>query len=337
MKKRAKELKSLLNAIKGTPVLVVGDLILDRYLWGEVERISQEAPVPIVDVKRSEDRLGGAGNVARTLRNLGATVTISGIVGADTDGVEVLGLFKREGIGCGGVIEDSKRPTTLKTRIMGRGQQMVRFDLEDRRLPDQEARARFAKDVEERISEVKAVIVSDYGKGTISSEVMNVLDAANPSTKLGSGLKPVMVDPHPRNYDLYKNISIAKPNRKEAEAASGISIHDRESAERAAEILIKRWNAEMIVLSLSEDGLLILSKDESKPIVIPTVAQEVFDVSGAGDAVVAIFTASLAAGADPKLAGELANLGAGVVVSEIGTVPVNISKLEHLIDRYDSL
>lgn len=330
------ELFGTLQKIVDQPVLVVGDLILDRYIWGDVDRVSQEAPVPVVDVKRSEERLGGAGNVARNLRNLGARVNICALIGDDDEGRVLLALLEKEGIAADGVVTDRTRPSTLKTRIMSRGQQIVRIDRESRAQQVNALRESFAALVDAHVTPTKAVVISDYGKGVISKEIMHKLHQHNEQQRIGLKSRPLMVDPHPTNYELYAPITMAKPNRKEAEAAAGLKIVDRATALEAAQRLLKRWQSEMLVLSLGEDGLLIASPEYPEGKFIDTVAQQVFDVSGAGDAVAAIFTAAIAVGASPAVAGDLANIGAGVVVSEVGTVPVNLAKLKREIERLGS-
>ncbi|NDC39182.1 MAG: D-glycero-beta-D-manno-heptose-7-phosphate kinase [Proteobacteria bacterium] len=330
------QLHAALQRIVDQPILVVGDLILDRYIWGDVERVSPEAPVPVVDVRRSEERLGGAGNVARNLRNLGARVSLCALIGDDEEGRILLSLLEGDGIAADGVVTDRTRPSTLKTRIMSRGQQLVRIDRESRAQQGGALRESFAALVDAHVAPSKAVVLSDYGKGVISREIMGRLHQQHAQRAIGLRARPLMVDPHPANYDIYAPITMAKPNRKEAEAASGLKIVDRASALEAAHRLLKRWQSEMLVLSLGEDGLLILSGDNPDGTFMDTVAQQVFDVSGAGDAVVAIFTAAMATGASPAVAGDLANIGAGVVVSEVGTVPVNLGKLKREIDRLGS-
>jgi D-beta-D-heptose 7-phosphate kinase/D-beta-D-heptose 1-phosphate adenosyltransferase len=327
------DLLNALEKIADQPVLVVGDLILDRYIWGDVERVSPEAPVPVVDVRSSEERLGGAGNVARNLRNLGARVSVCGLIGDDDEGRSVLALLEQEGISAEGVVTDRNRPTTIKTRIMSRGQQIVRIDRESRSQPASAMRESFAALVEAHLTASRAVVVSDYGKGVITKELMQRFHQLHAQQGVGLGVRPLMVDPHPSNYEIYNPITMAKPNRKEAEAVAGMRIFDKASALEAAQRLVKRWGCEMLVLSLGEDGLLIVSSGDATGKFIDTVAQQVFDVSGAGDSVVAIFTAAIATGATPAVAGDLANIGAGVVVSEVGTVPVNLAKLKRDIER----
>lgn len=328
------ELFETLDKIRGLPILVAGDLILDRYIWGTVERISPEAPVPIVLVKRTEDRLGGAGNVVRNLRNLGVNVSVSGFVGDDDEGRAVLKLMELDGIEKEGVIIDRSRPTPLKTRVIAASQQVVRIDRENPGAPPAPGlNEGVAAYIDQKLDQTKAVIVSDYGKGTVSNVLLEKLHAARDGKRLGLGVRPLMLDPHPENYGRYKGITIAKPNRKEAEIASGVKITSRESAVEAGKVLIERWDAEMMLVSLSELGLVIVRAGDDKGIALQTVARTVFDVSGAGDTVTAVFTAALAAGATPQVAGDLANIAAGTVVSEVGTVAVNVDKLRDEIEH----
>ncbi len=328
-----KEMLAILDRIQNIRILVVGDLILDRYIWGSVERISPEAPVPIVDSKRSDDRLGGAGNAARNLRTVGASVDICGFIGNDTEGEALLSLLERDGIGKEGVIVERGRPTSLKTRVIAQGQQMLRIDRESRAPHASSLREGFAAVVDAHIDQSQAVILSDYGKGCVSQTLMKKFKEARKQGRIGLNVRPLMVDPHPASYDIYDEICVAKPNRKEAEAASGVIIDSIDSASFAAKTLLDRWKANMMVITLGEDGLIIQNKDEDKPLAIATVAREVFDVSGAGDTVTALFAAALAAGASPTIAGELANIGAGIVVSEVGTVAVDRKRLVEEIER----
>lgn len=327
------DLLSALDAIQDIPILVVGDLILDRYIWGKVERISPEAPVPVVEVKRMEDRLGGAGNVVRNLCNLGARVTVCGFVGDDEEGAIVLRLLKESAVGKDGVIIDREHPTSLKTRVMAHPQQIVRIDREDRSERAKPFQQAFASLMEAHLGDGKAVIVSDYAKGTISEPVMARFAKARKEGKIGLGAIPLVVDPHPNNFSLYKHITFAKPNRKEAEAATGLKITDHESGFKAAHALIQAWDAELMMITLGEGGLVIAEQGKPDGIWFETHAQEVFDVSGAGDTVTAVFTAALAAGVPLPIAGYLSNLAAGIVVSEVGTVAIEREKLRAAINR----
>lgn len=338
MKKISRQsLLSALESIVDTEIAVVGDIMLDRYIFGSVDRISPEAPVPVVHVKKVEDRLGGAGNVVRNLCNLGAKVSLFGIVGHDPEGERVKVILDKHKVDTTGLLVDGDRPTTLKTRVIAQRQQVVRIDREEvkkeQTASSTKLNERLANLVRDSISRARAVIVSDYGKGAISDVLLTRLEEARQSGKIGIGKVPLVVDPHPTHYSIYKGMSVGKPNRREAEIASGIAIDGRESATSAAHVLLKRWNAEMMLVSLGESGLVIAQASGAPDIFLETVAQEVSDVSGAGDTVTAVFAAALAAGNEPSVAGELANLAAGVVVSEVGTVPVDIAKLKLEIER----
>lgn len=331
------ELFEAIQKIKDIPILVVGDIILDRYIWGAVARISPEAPVPVVDVRRSEDRLGGAANVVRNLTNLGVKVSICGFIGDDDEGKKVLELLAKDGVERDGVIVDRSRPTSLKTRIVAQKQQMLRVDRESTAPLPRPLGEGFAAVVDAHIERSKAVIVSDYGKGAISDVLFRKLAEAHQAKRLGRNSRALVLDPHPANYGVYQYVTVAKPNRREAELATGIAITDRESALAAGKSLLSKWNCEMVVITLGEDGLAIITNGTEAPIFLETVAQEVFDVSGAGDTVTAVFGAALAAGATPAIAGDLANIAAGVVVSEVGTVAITVPKLLKEIERLDSL
>lgn len=321
------DLFAVLDRLNGIEILVVGDLILDRYIWGGVDRISPEAPVPIVNVQKIEDRSGGAGNVVNNLVNLGCKVRISGFIGDDPEGVILSGIFDSQKVNRDGIIKVEKRPTCLKTRVIAQRQQIVRIDREELKPPASALCEGLAAVVEAQVDSAKAVIVSDYGKGTVTEAILRRLGQVKLSGKLDLTKRPLVLDPHPLNYQRYSGFNVAKPNRKEAEVASGISIHDQSSAEAAAKEISKRWDVDLVLITLGEDGLLMRSRD-GKATHLKTQALEVFDVSGAGDTVTAVFTAALAAEANHHVAGHLANLAAGVVVAEVGTVPITIEGLK---------
>jgi D-beta-D-heptose 7-phosphate kinase/D-beta-D-heptose 1-phosphate adenosyltransferase len=327
------ELLGTLDRIASIPVLVVGDMMLDRYIWGRVDRISPEAPVPVVEVVRSEDRLGGAGNVVRNLCRIGAKVSVCGLIGDDDEGQQLLSLLAEIGAEKDGVLVDRSRPTTLKTRVIAQNQQMVRIDREKTSGESAALSEGVAGVLDAHIDANRAVIVSDYGKGAISEAVLRRLDEAWKLGRLGLASRPLFVDPHPRNYSAYRRMSVAKPNRKEAEIASGVSIKSVADAFHAADVLMKRWNAELMVITLGEDGMIVQQAGMADGIHLETTAVEVFDVSGAGDTVTALFSAALAVGATPAVAGTLANIAAGIVVSEVGTVAIDCERLRAEISR----
>jgi rfaE bifunctional protein kinase chain/domain len=331
---KKEELLATLDRIASTPILVVGDLILDRYIWGKVARISPEAPVPVVEVVKTEGRLGGAGNAARNLATIGAKPSVCGLIGDDEDGRELMALFREIGANVDGVVVDTGRPTTVKTRVIAATQQIVRIDREKKAADSPEASKRMVEAINRSIDGSRAVILSDYGKGAVCSEVLDALQRASADHRLELSVRPLFVDPHPRNYNNYRSMSVAKPNRKEAEIASGRSINSVADAFEAADVLMRKWNSEMMVITLGEDGMIVKQAGEAKGVHLETMAQEVFDVSGAGDTVTALFCSALAVGATPTTAGVLANIAAGIVVSEVGTVAVDLDRLRGQIQKW---
>lgn len=325
------ELLKALKGLKKVKACVIGDLVLDRYVWGRVDRISPEAPVPVVQIQKTEDRLGCAGNAAVNLRRLGVDVTLCSIVGEDEEGRALERILGAEGVSSDNIFIDQQYPSIVKTRVIAHSQQVVRIDREIIPESSPERVKTFLEFIERSLGEPDVIIVSDYGKGTIFSELFEFL-----STKRSKGeLKcPVIVDPHPANFKSYKNISLAKPNRAEAERATGIDIVDRDSALLVAKQLREQWQSEMMMVTLGEDGLVIVTDDHPDGLFLDTVAKSVYDVSGAGDTVTAVFAAALGSGTPVNVAGELANIAAGIVVSEVGTVPITQEKLlEFLKDK----
>lgn len=331
---KKEQLLATLDKIVSTPILVVGDLILDRYVWGKVDRISPEAPVPVVEVVKTEDRLGGAGNVVRNLATIGAKPTVVGLVGNDDDGKVLEGLFREIGADTSGVVVDSDRPTTVKTRVIAHTQQIVRIDRERKGGDVSKVSGKMCSALEGQIEKNRAVILSDYGKGAVSKELLDFLHKASLDHRLQLSGRPLFVDPHGKNYENYRSMSVAKPNKKEAEMASGRRINSVQDAFAAADVLMKKWNSEMMVVTLGEDGMIVKQVGEEKGVHLETMAQEVFDVSGAGDTVTALFCAALAVGSSPTTAGVLANIAAGIVVSEVGTVAVDIERLRQHVSRW---
>lgn len=331
---KKEQLLATLDKISGTPILVVGDLILDRYIWGKVDRISPEAPVPVVEVVKTEGRLGGAGNVVWNLAAIGAKPVVCGLIGDDEDGRDLINLFKEMGVAVDGVVVDTTRPTTVKTRVIAATQQIVRIDREKKVGDSPEASKKMVEAINRSLEGSRAVVLSDYGKGAVCSAVLDVLQRASADHRLELGARPLFVDPHPRNYNNYRSMSVAKPNRKEAEIASGHAINSIDDAYAAADLLMRKWNSEMMVITLGEDGMVVKQAGEPRGVHLQTMAQEVFDVSGAGDTVTALFCSALAVGASPTTAGVLANIAAGIVVSEIGTVAVDVKRLRDEIEKW---
>ncbi len=295
------KLKEILNRFKNLKILVVGDVILDRYLYGKVDRISPEAPVPVLEVEREEVRLGGAGNVAHNLSALGVDAHLFGVVGKDDAAEKLKGLLREKGINSLLIEED--RPTTQKTRVVSMSQQLLRIDREDKKPVGEGIGSRLRNTLKE--SAFNGVIVSDYAKGVITSEVMDTL--------INSGLF-VSIDPRPVNKLLYRGANLITPNEKELLAMSG-------GRERSVEELGRRLKSELevetLVVTRGAKGMSLFNEDEVK--LFPAKAKKVYDVTGAGDTVIAVLTCAFLSGASWDLACELGNVAAGIVVGEFGT------------------
>jgi D-beta-D-heptose 7-phosphate kinase/D-beta-D-heptose 1-phosphate adenosyltransferase len=297
-------------------VLVVGDFMLDEYLWGKVERISPEAPVAVVEVERETRTLGGAGNVVHNLVGLGAQVEVLGLVGEDNPGKLLKQEMTRLGVPVEGLFTESSRRTSRKTRVIGASQQVVRIDRETR-IPASPAFERAALDfLRARLSGIHALVLSDYGKGVLTPALLQELISHGRAQGC-----PVVVDPKGADYSIYSGASLITPNRKEAEMAAGYSLAKQEDLLRAGSTLRKTLSLEYLLITLGAEGMLLFSADQPA-LHIPTRAEEVFDVSGAGDTVVALMALGLAQWGDAVLAAILANVAAGVVVGKIGTAPI---------------
>jgi len=317
-----KRLTQWLGRFTKTRILVVGDLILDEYVWGTVDRISPEAPVPVVWVERESAMPGGAANVANNIRALGGQVTLLGVVGHDERGERLRQELARCGIATDGIFSDAGRPTVGKTRVIAHHQQVVRIDRE--RLDPVEGKVlesllNMATDL---IPTMDGIILEDYGKGLIQPSLLKPVVALAKRHK-----KILMVDPKEEHFALYRGVTGLTPNKKEASLATGIRIRDEESLLSAGAKMMKRLKPEVLLVTLGEEGMCLFSQDGTPPIKIPTVAREVFDVSGAGDTVIAVFTLAKAAGASFLEAAQLANAAAGVVVGKVGTATCSPEEL----------
>ncbi len=315
----------------GTPrILVIGDLILDRYVWGDAERISQEAPVILLREDRQETRLGGAANVANMLRGLDAEVTLAGVVGADADGKVVAEDLTRFGVDCSALIEDSDRPTTCKVRFMGRAQhrhphQMLRVDREMRHPIRTEIAQQLLNSILPRLHEFQAVLISDYAKGVCTAEVLRPLIAAARAAGL-----PVIADPAAGgDYNLYRGATGVTPNRSETQKATGIDVKTIDAAYQAGQVLVEKFGLDMAFVTLDRDGI-VLARENHEPVHLPTRIREVYDVTGAGDMVLAMFGLGMAAGIEPSRLCRLANVAGGLEVEQVGVV--RISRKEILTD-----
>lgn len=298
--------------LKTPKILVVGDLMLDHYILGDCSRISPEAPVQVVEVKREQNRLGGACNVAHNLIALGAEVELCGVIGEDRAGEVLLSNAKELGIGVELIYKDTQRQTTQKSRILVSNQQILRVDRENKEELDSEVLEQMFDLIASRIDEFDGVILSDYGKGVLGEEMTQRLIAlANQSQKI------ILCDPKGSDYSKYKNATLLTPNKKEAREATGIEIDDREKLLLALKSLKTQCNLTYPLITLSEDGIGILEKESLE--VFPTLAQEVYDVTGAGDTVIASLCYSLSQGKSIQEACKFANLAAAVVVAKVGS------------------
>lgn len=315
------KIKKVVANFKNANVLVIGDLILDEFIWGDVSRISPEAPVPVVWVKNESFMPGGASNVANNLRALGASVSIVGIIGDDDRGAILKGELEQKGVDTKGIFADPSRPTILKTRVVAQHQQVVRIDKERVGLPSEEIQARMMEYIKGAIGGADAVIIEDYGKGVISPKLLKkVIPLARLQGKI------ISVDPKEEHFRHYRGVTVITPNNHEAAKAVGFDIKDQATLKRAGEKLLDKLNCKIALVTLGENGMAVFRKGR-KMEQIPTVAQEVFDVSGAGDTVIASYTLSLASKADPVQAAHVANCAAGIVVGKIGIAVVTADEL----------
>lgn len=290
-------------------ILVIGDLILDHYVYGMVARISPEAPVPIVDVTSDEHKLGGAANVAHNIVSLGGQATTVGVVGKDPASEVLEELLRERGIDF--IAIEDKRPTTVKTRVIAHSQQVVRFDHEEKKKLSGKVLKGLVEYILKAVPEHDAVVLSDYKKGVVTPEVIKAVLKASGSEKL------VAVDPKVGHFPLYKGVSVITPNVMEASQGSAVEIRDEKTLLRAGRALIKKLGVMAVLLTRGEEGMSLFQEDGV--IHIPTMARKVYDVTGAGDTVIAAFALAYAAGASLQDSAVFANHAAGVVVGEVGT------------------
>lgn len=309
----------LLAAARQARVLVVGDVMLDQFLWGKVSRISPEAPVPVLEFERESFMPGGAANVARNLSALGAKVELFGVTGHDSAERHLKELLIQQRVGCAGLLPMAGRHTSIKTRIIAHRQQVVRVDRETRGHLDGRATRRLLDAVMPRLRQADAVIVGDYGKGVVTQPLLDELRLACHQRGLWLSLDPKPV----HRLDL-AGLSLITPNRKEAYELAGAD--ETEDVEAVAQRLLADLHPALLLVTLGEQGMLLCQRGQ-RPYRIPTVAREVFDVSGAGDTVIASFTLAIAAGASPLEAAIFSNHAAGVVVGKVGTATVSPEEL----------
>ena len=314
-------LERIVKNFSGKKLLVVGDLLLDQFIWGEVSRISPEAPVPVVWVKDEDLMPGGACNVASNLSKLGAQVSIVGIVGNDNNGRILKGLMAEQNVNIDGVVTDESRPTTLKTRVIAHHQQVVRIDREDTRDFPASDVARIKEYLRGKIKSFDGIIIEDYGKGVVTEELLKTIVPL--AKRYG---KIVAVDPKENHFSYYKGVSVITPNNHEVSKAVGYPITDEASIMKASGELINKLKLDVLLLTRGEKGMMVVRKGKP-PKSIPTIAQEVFDVSGAGDTVIAVYTLAMVSGGSPIVSAHIANCAAGIVVGKVGTATVETGEL----------
>lgn len=326
------EKQLLLNQIpflKGKKILIIGDVGLDEYVLGQVRRISPEAPVPVLEVEEEDKRLGLAANVAQNVASLGGEAMLVSVVGEDTGAQLLRDLFQKSGVSWDYMIVDKARPTTRKTRVMAKHHHLVRVDYELRKYLSAEAEARLIETVEKNVGQADCVVIEDYAKGVISKNVVEKVAAICKKHQ-----KKLMVDPHRNNPgSFYQGVDLIKPNYDEAVVLTGMDFDDlRDNPNKVIEVgraLQKITGAKEVVLTRGKDGMTIFSGDEITE--VPTYARKVFDVTGAGDTVIAALSLGLVSGLSLVNSCMLANYAAGVVVGKVGCVPCEIPELQEYI------
>jgi len=326
----SEELKRHIDRFPQTRILVVGDVIMDEFIWGDVSRISPEAPVPVVDVRHETKMLGGAANVIHNIASLGAKPVLCGVIGDDPTGREIVRAIEELGLAPDGLVLEPDRPTSIKTRVVAHDQQVVRFDREVRRGIGPESVARLLGMIEKRRHSLDAVIVADYGKGVVTEAMMKGLR----TLVRDSGIV-VAVDPKTEHYEYYKGIDILTPNHHEAGAFCRMEIVDRETLIGAGQQILQHLNCRALLITQGKDGMTLFEKG-GEISHIPTVARKVYDVTGAGDTVIGTLVLGMASGLDLKQAAIIANFAAGIVVGEVGTSIVRADDLKKVVDGHSA-
>lgn len=320
-----KRLNALRNKFNNLKIAVVGDMMLDCYFWGDVKRISPEAPVPVVEVGNEFYRFGGAANVALNINKLGGIPVPVGVIGYDNYGTIFTSLISDSKITDDGIIVDEERPTTAKTRVIADSQHVVRIDKESKQNIGKKIQLKIYNYLEKNIKNLDGIILQDYNKGVLTvSMIERIITLARKNKVL------ITVDPKFNNFFAYKNVTVFKPNKKEAEDVLGMKIKTSEDIRIAGEKILSKLNSKYLLLTLGEDGIAVFEKGKS-PKQMPTKARKVADVSGAGDTVISTLTMALAAGANILEASYLANYAGGIVCEEVGIIPIEKDKLFDIV------
>lgn len=322
----SKRLMKYIDRFPSTRTLVVGDVMLDHYIWGIVSRISPEAPVPVVNVTKESVLLGAATNVVNNVHTLGGKVSVCGVIGHDEAGRQLVHMLRMQGIHTDGLIVEDGRPTTIKTRVIAHSQQVVRFDRETKIGIERDTYRRIFEYVRQQEDiGLDAIVLSDYSKGVVTKDL--VRDIVKLAKKKGI---IVSVDPKVNHFGIYSGVTILTPNTKEASIGAKIEIEDDKSLFKAGALLLKRLKCNAVLVTRGEHGMSLFERG-GRVTHIPTVAQEVFDVTGAGDTVISTLTLAMAAGAGMVDAARLSNYAAGIVVGVVGTATVKPDELKHKI------
>ena len=318
-------LAPIIEKFSNVKVLVVGDVMLDRYWWGSVERISPEAPVPVVRLQKTSLVVGGAANVATNIAGLGATPYLIGAIGDDDESKLFKPLLNKLSIDSDHLVKIKNHPTTIKTRIVAHNQHVVRIDKENTDALTQTEEEKVWKKIEKVFDAVDIVIVSDYAKGVLTETVLERLITHSKRKN-----KFILVDPKGKNYKKYSGASLLTPNRFEAAQACELVADGQTVVEKAGEILIENFGLQSVLITQGEDGMTLFRKNEES-FHLNALARKVYDVTGAGDTVIAALGVSIGSGADLETASEIANISAGIVVEEIGTTAITLDKLQKFL------
>jgi rfaE bifunctional protein kinase chain/domain len=322
-------INELLKNVTGKRIAVVGDVMMDRYIWGNVHRISPEAPVPVVEVESESSRLGGAANVANNITSLGARSLLIGVVGNDVSGKEFCSILEQQNTPSEGIVVDPTRPTTVKTRVIAHQQHVVRIDSEEKKDVDATIQTKIMQVLENNIASIDGIIIEDYNKGVVTKELIRtIIELANKHSKI------ITIDPKFNHFFDYQNVTVFKPNKKETEEALGRKLKTEEDVIAAGKSLLEKLHAENILLTRSEKGMSLFERNGAVTH-IPTFARTVADVSGAGDTVIATLTTMLASGAAIGEAALLANIAGGIVCGEVGIIPIEPDVLRRTVLEKD--
>ncbi len=318
---------SIIDNFSRSGVLVVGDIMADHFIWGRVSRISPEAPVPVVEVSRDNFMLGGCANVLNNIFAMGGRVYMAGVIGDDETGMRLISEFRSRGMDTGGIVVEKDRPTTLKTRIVAHGQQMVRFDREDRRPVRAKSVRKMLSYIQSIRNDLGALVISDYSKGAVTKSLLDGIREVIADLPIFT-----CVDPKAKDFSLYEGFDLITPNHHEAGHAAGEEIQNGQDHLRVGMKLMQKFSFQAILITRGESGMSLFEKNgRVKHTEFPAEAREVFDVTGAGDTVIGVFALCMASGASVREAAYLANHAAGIVVGKVGTATVTREELKRVL------